>query len=99
MLRIAGESSGRREGESEWQESGGLPHRNWRFFSQARHCTLYLDTVYSRPPLSLLLEHLRKFPVSATGGLMLTKYVLPLFASVQPDLTLSVGTSKCTKIR
>ena len=27
---------------------------------------------------SLLLEHLKKFPVSATGGLMLAKFVLPI---------------------
>lgn len=30
---------------------------------------------------SLLLEHLRKFPVSATGGLMLAKLVSPLSLS------------------
>lgn len=28
----------------------------------------------------LLLDHLKKFPISATGGLMLTKYV-PLISS------------------
>jgi hypothetical protein len=35
------------------------------------------DPALTTPACSLLLDHLRKFPVSVTGALMLTKCVVP----------------------
>lgn len=59
--------------------------------------------IFSR--LRLLLDHLRKFPVSATGGLMLAKYVDLIF-SIHPPIThvrmttyATLGISNLTKIR
>lgn len=73
MLRLSGEGEGRSQGKPERQELGSI-------FDRGRNL---LPQVFSFPFLpiaslilrSLLLEHLRKFPVSATGGLMLAKYV------------------------
>jgi len=74
VLSFHYQDSGSRERESKWDESRGISHRDWC-------CVPKVSTRVSRGNdelsrlVSLLLEHLKKFPVSETGGITLVKSV------------------------
>jgi hypothetical protein len=74
MLRHSGESRYCGETEFKRQELGGIFDGSRRSVPQVP-ISLCSVLHYLIPGVSQLLEHLRKFPVSATGGLMLAKYV------------------------
>jgi hypothetical protein len=47
----------------------------------------------------MLLDHLKKFPVNATGGLMLAKYVRRRRGIILTNNCLKIGISKRIKTR